>query len=52
MWTDERREKSRDDGRRYPSAVTDQEWETIAPLFSGYDALTVDLREMVQPQPP
>jgi hypothetical protein len=29
MWTDEHREKYKDDGRRYPSDLTDQEWETI-----------------------
>jgi len=47
MWTDEQREKYKDDGRRYPSDLTDAEWERIRPLFSGYDTLTVDLREMV-----
>jgi putative transposase len=47
MWTAEYREKYKDDGRRYPSDLTDVEWETIAPLFSGYDSLTADVREMV-----
>ncbi len=35
MWTDEQREKYKDDGRRYPSDLTDAEWETIGPLFRG-----------------
>jgi putative transposase len=47
MWTKEHREKYKDDGRRYPSDLTDAEWETIAPLFSSYQPLTADLREMV-----
>jgi putative transposase len=47
MWTAEHRERYKDDGRRYPSDLTDAEWATIEPLFSGYETLTVDLREMV-----
>jgi putative transposase len=47
MWTPEDREKYKDDGRRYPSDLTDAEWATIAPLFSGYETLTADVREMV-----
>ncbi|MCW2241346.1 IS5 family transposase [Azospirillum canadense] len=47
MWTDEHREKYKYDDRRYPSDLTDTEWETIRPLFVGYETLTVDLREMV-----
>lgn len=47
MWTAEQRERYRDDDRRYPSDLTDAEWATVAPLFSGYATLTVDLREMV-----
>jgi putative transposase len=47
MWTDEHREKYKDDGRRYPSDLTDGEWDTIRPLLLGYGTLTVDLREMV-----
>lgn len=47
MWTAEQRERYKDDGRRYPSDLTDAEWATVAPLFSGYATLTVDLREMV-----
>jgi transposase len=47
MWTKEHREKYKDDGRRYPSDLTDVEWKTIEPLFSGYEPLTADLREMV-----
>ena len=47
MWTAEHRERYKDDGRRYPSNLTDAEWATVGPLFSGYTTLTVDLREMV-----
>jgi putative transposase len=47
MWTAEHRETYRDDGRRYPSDLTDAEWELVAPLFSGYSTLTADVREMV-----
>lgn len=47
MWTAEHRERYADDGRRYPSDLTDTEWATIAPLFSCYETLTADLREMV-----
>lgn len=46
MWTQAQREKYKYDDRRYPSDLTDAEWETISPLFSGYTTLTVDLREM------
>jgi putative transposase len=47
MWTAEQRERYKDDGRRYPSDLTDTEWETIAPFFASYRTLTVDMREMV-----
>lgn len=47
MWTAEHRERYKDDGRRYPSDLTDAEWETIAPHFAVYQTLTVDMREMV-----
>lgn len=47
MWTQEHRETYQDDGRRYPSDLSDAEWGTIEPLFSGYLTLTTDLREMV-----
>jgi transposase len=47
MWTAEHRERYRDDGRRYPSDLTDAEWATVAPVFSCYATLKVDLREMV-----
>jgi hypothetical protein len=29
MWTATHRERYKDDGRRYPSDLTDTEWETI-----------------------
>lgn len=47
MWRDEHRETYKDDGRRYPSDLLDAEWGMIEPLFSVYQTLTVDLREMV-----
>ena len=47
MWTDEQREKYKDDDCRYASDLTDEEWELIGPLFTGYDPLTADLREMM-----
>jgi putative transposase len=47
MWTAEAREQYKDDGRRYPSDLTDAEWATIEPLLSCYATLTAGLREMV-----
>src|SRR3954464_222788 len=47
MWMAEHRERYKDDRRRYPSDLTDAEWEAIAPYFAVYPTLTADLREMV-----
>lgn len=47
MWADAARERYRDDGRRYPSDLTDAEWQTVEPVLRSYATLTVDLREMV-----
>jgi putative transposase len=47
MWTDKDREKYKADGRRYPSDLTDEEWEIIKPLFCGYLTYTANLREVV-----
>src|SRR4051794_23866986 len=47
MWTDQDREKYKDDGRRYPSDLTDAEWDIIEPLFRGYFTYTADMREVV-----
>lgn len=47
MWTEAARERYKDDGRRYPSDLTDAEWATIKPLLFCYATLTADLREMV-----
>ena len=47
MWTPEDREKYGEDDRRYPSDLTDAEWDTVAPLLSVYRTLTANLREMV-----
>lgn len=47
MGTPEHRERYKDDGRRYPSDLSDAEWETLQPLFSTDLTYRVDLREMV-----
>ncbi len=47
MWTAEARERYKDDGRRYPSDLTDAEWQTIELVLRSYATLTVELREMV-----
>ncbi len=47
MWTVESRERYKDDGRRYPSDLTDAEWTTVEPIMSMYRTLTADLREIV-----
>ena len=47
MWTEAARERYKDDGRRYPSDLTDAEWATVEPLFSCYATLTADMREVV-----
>lgn len=47
MWTEEARELYKDDGRRYPSDLTEAEWQTIEPIVSGYTPLSANLREMV-----
>ena len=47
MWTEKDREKYKDDGRRYPSDLTDVEWSIIEPLFRGYFTFTADMREVV-----
>ena len=47
MWTDQDREKYKADGRRYPSDLTDAEWDIIKPLFRGYMTFTADMREVV-----
>src|SRR5206468_4141483 len=47
MWTVEDRERYKDDGRRYPSDLTDAEWELVRSLFETYPILTRDIRAMV-----
>ncbi len=39
MWTDETRDRYKDDGRRYPSDLTDAEWQTIEPVLCSYAGL-------------
>ena len=43
MWTAEHREQYLDDGRRYPSDLTDAEWAVVEPLFRDYQTLTARL---------
>src|SRR5918912_3471600 len=47
MWSAEVRERYKDDGRRYPSDLTDAEWELVRSLFEIYRTLTKDIRTMV-----
>ena len=47
MWTAAARDRYKDDGRRYPSDLSDAEWVTITPMMSVYRTLTADLREIV-----
>src|SRR3954471_5157643 len=48
MWTAEDRERYKEDGRRYPSDLTDAEWGLVRSLFEHYATLTRDLRVMVE----
>src|SRR5436305_6146639 len=48
MWTAEDRERYEEDGRRYPSDLTDAEWELVRSLFERYATSTKDLRVMVE----
>ena len=48
MWTAEDRERYKEDGRRYPSDLTDAEWKLVRSLFERYATLTKDLRVMVE----
>ena len=48
MWTAEDRERYKEDGRRYPSDLTDAEWGLVRSLFERYATLTRDLRVMVE----
>jgi putative transposase len=47
MWNVQNRERYKDDGRRYPSDLSEAEWELIRPLVETYRTLTKDLRVMV-----
>jgi putative transposase len=47
MWTAQDRERYKDDGRRYPSDLSDAEWALVRPLVETYPTLTKDRREMV-----
>jgi putative transposase len=47
MWTAQDRERHKDDGRRYPSDLSEAEWAWVRPLVETYATLTKDRREMV-----
>jgi putative transposase len=47
MWTNADRKKYEDDGRRYPTDLTDAEWNVIESLFKDYRTYTADLREVL-----
>jgi putative transposase len=42
MWTAQDRERYKDDGRRYPSDLSDAEWALVQPLVETYPTLTND----------
>ena len=47
MWTNEHRARHKRRPCRYPSDLTDAQWESIEHIFSSYVTLTADMREMV-----
>ena len=47
MWTDEHRARHKRRPCRYPSDLTDAQWESIKHLFASYTTLTANMREMV-----
>ena len=47
MGTARDRERYQEDGRRYPSDLSEAEWALIRPLVATYRTLTKDLRERV-----
>jgi putative transposase len=48
MWTAKDRERYREDGRRYPSDLTDAGWSLVRSLFGTYPTLTEEIRAMVE----
>ncbi len=47
MWTEAQREKYKDNGQRYPSDLTDEEWSLIEPFFADYWTKTANMRAVV-----
>ena len=47
MWTEEHRARHARRACRYPSDLTDAQWDSIKSLFSSYVTYTADIREMV-----
>src|SRR3954469_11948935 len=47
MWTEEQRERYRVEHKRYPSDLTDPEWEEIEDLFASYESYSHTLCELV-----
>ena len=48
MWTARDRELHREDGRRYPSDLSDEEWSLTSGLFTNYRPLSATIREIVE----
>src|SRR4051794_17260533 len=48
MWTSADRERYHEMKRRYPSDLSDEEWELIAPFFRNYRPVSATMREIVE----
>ena len=48
MWTARDREIHREDGRRYPSDLSDEEWSLTSSFFANYRPLSATIREIVE----
>jgi putative transposase len=48
MWTARDRELHRENGRRYPSDLSDEEWSLTSGFFAGYQPLSATIREIVE----
>jgi putative transposase len=48
MWTAKDRELHREDGRRYPSDLSDEEWALTSSFFANYRPLSATIRVIVE----
>ena len=48
MWTARDRELYRENGKRYPSDLTDEEWSLTSGFFADYRPLSATIREIVE----